>query len=182
MSSDDGWLLTDTKEGKYHLQRYVADSPVTETGGIVFNSLEEAILKFQELNGESPTEYGLSVRLAHTKTNGSSHMIQTERYVRNPFYVDAVQITEENMEAVADWCRGQIRKDSPEEGTGEAKYIHVRVYRPLDDRQTKGYVGDWILYAGTGYKVYTDKAFTSSFEKAQEPEQKNHNVFEEQSS
>ena len=100
-----------------------------------------------------------------------------ERYVRQPFYVDAVQVTSANMEAVAKWCNGDVRTSSKpdrdvqnalEGGTGHTpeRYIKVRVQRPANDRQTQAFVGDWILYAGTGYKVYTDRAFQKSFEKA----------------
>lgn len=102
--------------------------------------------------------------------------IETERYVRMPFYVDAVQITSANMEAVAKWCDADVRtsgkpdrdvQDALEGGVGTTpeRYIKVRVQRPANDRQTQAFVGDWILYAGTGYKVYTDRAFKKSFDK-----------------
>lgn len=88
-------------------------------------------------------------------------MIETTKFARKPFFVDAVQVTAENMEQVAQWCKGDVRT----EGSGEeVKYVKVRVNRPLTDRQTKAYVGDWVLSAGSGYKVYTDKAFAKSFE------------------
>lgn len=97
--------------------------------------------------------------------------VTTVKYVRKPFFVDAVQVTAENMQAVAEWCTGEVRsdfQDSGEPGTADVKYIHVRVHRPANDRQTKAYISNWILYAGTGYKVYTDKAFKSCFEPDQE--------------
>ncbi len=87
-------------------------------------------------------------------------MLDTTKYVRKPFYVDAVQITTENIDEIAQWCEGEVQSDK--DGT---KYVKVRVLRPLNDRQTKAYVGDWVLYAGTGFKVYTTKAFGNSFEK-----------------
>lgn len=103
--------------------------------------------------------------------------LQTERFVRLPFYVDAVQVTSANMDAVAKWCQGDVRssaKGDPdlqtamdpktEKTTVPEKYIKVRVVRPANDRQSMAFVGDWILYAGTGYKVYTDRAFQKSFE------------------
>ena len=83
----------------------------------------------------------------------------TAKYARMPFYVDAVRVTEENIDSVVKWCQGEKREDT------EGLYIKVRVHRPLTDRQTRAYLGDWVLYAGTGYKVYTDKAFEKSFEK-----------------
>lgn len=87
-------------------------------------------------------------------------MLETVKYVRKPFYIDAVQVTAENLADVAKWADGDVRSDE------NAKYIHVRVHRPINDRQSKAYVGDWVLYAGTGFKVYTPKAFAQSFELA----------------
>lgn len=93
--------------------------------------------------------------------------IETTKYARRPFFVDQVQITAENMAAVAEWCQGEVRTETGADGQ-EVAYVHVRVHRPLNERQTKGYVGDHVLYAGTGYKVYTHKAFEASFEKVVE--------------
>ena len=94
--------------------------------------------------------------------------IQTKKFARKPFYVDAVQVTLDNMEEVASWCRGDVRKAENSEGDKTlVPYIKVRVHRPLTERQTQAFAGDWILYAGTGYKVYTQKAFEKSFEVAQ---------------
>ncbi len=94
-------------------------------------------------------------------------MIETVEYARKPFYVDAVQVTAENMHDVAKWCEGQVQTSHKNEGHNEQQYVKVRVHRPLNERQTKAYVGDWVLYAGTGYKVYTTKAFQHSFERAE---------------
>lgn len=88
--------------------------------------------------------------------------LQTERYARKPFYVDAVQVTKENLDLVAEWCHGDVQKNS------FGQFVKVRVHRPLNDRQTQAFPGDWVLYAGTGFKVYTDKAFEKSFEPAPE--------------
>lgn len=86
-------------------------------------------------------------------------MIETNKFARKPFYVDAVQVTAENIEQVAAWCSGDVRTEE-----NNSKYIKVRVARPMNERQTKAYIGDWVLYAGTGYKVYTNKAFVANFD------------------
>jgi hypothetical protein len=85
--------------------------------------------------------------------------MKTHKFARKPFYVDAVRVSEDNIEEVSGWCQGEIQTDA------DGKHIKVRVHRPLTDRQTKAYIGDWVLYAGTGFKVYTPKAFDKSFEK-----------------
>jgi hypothetical protein len=88
-------------------------------------------------------------------------------YIRKPFTVKAVEVTAENMEEVAKWCRGTIRTEpSSENGQGEGqKYIKVEVKRAISERQTRAMVGDMVLRAGSGFKVYTPKAFAQSFDR-----------------
>ena len=85
-------------------------------------------------------------------------MLETKQYIRKPFHIDAVQVDSNNIQEVAKWVDSEVRSDE------SGQYVKVRVHRPLNDRQTKAYIGDWVLYAGTGYKVYTAKAFVQSFE------------------
>lgn len=89
--------------------------------------------------------------------------VVTELYVRKPFEVEAVQVTEENLTDVADWCDGDIRHTAD-----KVPFVKVQVARPLTTRQTRAFVGDWILYAGRGFKVYTAKAFEGAFVKKEE--------------
>ncbi len=100
--------------------------------------------------------------------------IATEKYIRKPLYVDAVLVTEENFAEIAEWCQGEVRTsngDDPVSDPGinpSATYIRVRVHNPKNTRQTKAFVGDWILYTERGYKVYTQKAFRASFDPCEE--------------
>jgi hypothetical protein len=86
--------------------------------------------------------------------------IVTETYTRKPFEIDAVRITNENMEDVAEWCGGVIQ----ETDSGK-RYIKVDVIRPLNDKQTRGFAGDWALKVKTSFKLYTHKAFMHCFDK-----------------
>ena len=96
-------------------------------------------------------------------------MIKPEKYARKPFIVDAVPVTAENIHEVAKWCLGEVRENRLNGDDAEkALYVKVRVLRPLNERQTKAFIGDWILHAGTGFKVYTGKAFESTFDRALE--------------
>lgn len=101
--------------------------------------------------------------------------VTTQKFVRKPLYVDAVQVTVENLADISDWCQGEVRNynDSPldpesAKNVALERYIHVRVHNPKNQRQTKAFVGDWILYTERGYKVYTQKAFRNSFDKVEE--------------
>lgn len=84
--------------------------------------------------------------------------IQTARFARKPFEVEAVQVTAENFKDVAEWCGGEIKTFPNEE------FIKIKVARVLNERQTKAFIGDWVLKAGQGFKVYTNKAFLKSFD------------------
>jgi hypothetical protein len=98
------------------------------------------------------------------------HTSVTKKYVRKPLYVDAVQVTEENFPDIARWCFGEIGNidespvDMSQPVQPNRQYIHVRVHNPKNARQTKAFVGDWILYTERGYKVYTTKAFQANFD------------------
>lgn len=87
--------------------------------------------------------------------------------VRNPFYVLAVQVTGENMELVRDWCSGTIytvpEKEVAFPNEKPRRFIKVKVEAAKSERQTKAYVGDWVLKAGEGFKVYTNKAYMGGF-------------------
>jgi hypothetical protein len=106
-------------------------------------------------------------RTTDKDTKPVSENLDVVQFVRKSFPVDAVRVTEENLEEVARWCDGELRNaedaDRPVGAVGD-QYIKVRVHNPLTERQTKAFVGDWVLYAGKGYKVYTDKAFRKSFD------------------
>lgn len=85
--------------------------------------------------------------------------MKTLKYIRKPFVVEAVQLSEENFDDVLAWCDGSREFDSKNQ-----KHIRVRVRHPLNARQTRAYPGDWVLKAGEGFKIYNAPAFEKSFE------------------
>jgi hypothetical protein len=96
--------------------------------------------------------------------------INAQKYIRKPLYVDAVRVTSANFDELATWCQGEVLRD--EDGSGK-KYIKVRVHNPINPRQMKAFVGDWLLYTERGYKVYTNKAFHLAFDKVTVGESQN---------
>lgn len=86
--------------------------------------------------------------------------LNIQEFERLPFTVEAVEVTAANMSQVAKWCGGEIKSEGKR---GTKKFILIDVKRALNDRQKQAYVGDWVLRAGSGYKVYTPKAFQTSF-------------------
>lgn len=96
-----------------------------------------------------------------------------ENYTRRPFPVEVVEVTEENLAEAARWCGGEIHtstKTVRDDNNVEIEkikvpYIKVDVYKPLNLRHTKAFVGDRILKSDSGFKVYNAKAFAGGFEK-----------------
>ena len=84
-------------------------------------------------------------------------------YQRKTFIVEAVQVTADNLREAAQWCEGGLH--IPADGPA---FVKVRVHRPLSERQTRAFVGDWILKTKNSFKVYPEKAFKSSFEEVGE--------------
>lgn len=104
--------------------------------------------------------------------------VETVQYVRKPLFVEAVQVTVDNFMNVADWCQALIGQKGGVAGTETRPasgfevdptkhYIRIRVHNPQSKKQTMAFVGDWILYTEQGYKIYTDRAFTTNFDVVQ---------------
>ena len=85
-----------------------------------------------------------------------------KHYTHVPMHVHAVQVTAENIAEVAAWCEGVINSSSE-------TYIKVATIKPLRDRQTQAFIGDWVIKTGFGFKVYKNKAFGFSFVESPEP-------------
>lgn len=85
--------------------------------------------------------------------------MEIQKFVRRPFAVRGVQVTEENMEEVASWCGGKIQYDPLDAPI----YIEVNVKHALNDRQRQAYVGDYVLSTKKGFKVYLERAFHTNF-------------------
>lgn len=87
-------------------------------------------------------------------------MDEPVRFVRRPFFVMAFLITKDNMDKVAEWCDGEILKSD----SGVHRFIKVtKVLNPQNERQTKAYIGDYVLKSGEHFKVYTTASFNRSF-------------------
>lgn len=86
--------------------------------------------------------------------------MKTHKFARKPFYIDAVRVSEANISEIAEWCGGDVHC-----GEDAEQFVKVKVHRPLTERQTQAFIGDWVLFSGNGFKVYTSKAFDKSFEK-----------------
>lgn len=87
--------------------------------------------------------------------------MEIKLYNRKVFTVEAVRVTDENMSEVAKWAKGVIEVERTDNGS--KKFIRINVHRPINDKQSKAFIGDWVLRTKNGFKVYINKAFVNSF-------------------
>lgn len=87
--------------------------------------------------------------------------MEIKLYNRKVFTVEAVRVTDENMAEVAKWAKGVIEVERTDNGS--KKFIRINVHRPINDKQSKAFIGDWVLRTKNGFKVYINKAFVNSF-------------------
>lgn len=91
--------------------------------------------------------------------------ITTTQFIKKPLYVEAVRITRDNFSEVVKWCKGQVRTEHANHPQSPGKkYIKIEAHNPINTRQTKAYIGDWILRTERGFKVYSHKNFIESFD------------------
>jgi hypothetical protein len=82
-------------------------------------------------------------------------MDEFSEFIRTPFPVEALQITEENMEEVCKLIGLEIKSK------GNVRYILVdRRIVPLG---TKAYVGSWVTRMGVKLRCYPNHIFTKQF-------------------
>jgi hypothetical protein len=94
--------------------------------------------------------------------------VTTKQFTKKPLHVEAVRITRNNFADVVKWCSGRVRterSDAPQ--NAGKKFIKIEAHNPINIRQTKAFVGDWILKTERGFKVYTHVSFTQSFDERQ---------------
>lgn len=93
-----------------------------------------------------------------------AEIVETQNFIRRPFTVKAIQVTPENIEAVAKWCGGEILESEDKGEQLSRRYIKVKTVNPKDRDQSMAFLGRWVLKSGRQFKVYTDAAFRKNFE------------------
>lgn len=74
--------------------------------------------------------------------------------------VEVFQVSEENFEAVAAWCRGTARARTTANG------LVSRLYVPDKTEMTVAFIGDYVAkYPNGEFKVYKPEAFHEKYEK-----------------
>lgn len=77
-------------------------------------------------------------------------------FVRKSFPIEAIQVTTENMSAVAEWCGGELVQDG--------SHIKLNIKNPQSERLTRAFSGDWVTRSGRNHKIYEDGPFKRTFQ------------------
>jgi hypothetical protein len=97
------------------------------------------------------------------------NLVQT--WTRRSFDVDAVRLTEENLQKVAEWCGGSVLRSLEH---GNRRYVNFISVAYGKTRATKAFAGHWIVKIDQTFKHYRDDPFRKSYmpgSDCREPEQ-----------
>jgi len=92
---------------------------------------------------------------------------QPTEYVRKPFGVKAEEITYENIEAIAEWCKGRVDNETSRIlGAGEVKLPVVKIDGTGEDagRELVARLGYFIVQFGKRFRVYKPAQFRAAFD------------------
>lgn len=79
---------------------------------------------------------------------------------KRPEELHGIQVTAENMEDVAGWCKGWVER------TDYAVWIRVPVPRPKSERMTRAYANDWVVRTRDGMlRIYKNKDLMENFKR-----------------
>lgn len=78
---------------------------------------------------------------------------------RKPFDIKYVQVTEENISDVKEWCGGVVG------GEGSDVFVKVIDKNAINQRQTKAFIGDYMVWSeeSKSYKAFGKKSFHKAF-------------------
>lgn len=82
--------------------------------------------------------------------------MEMNEFIRKPFAVQAIQITEENIAEVADFVEGTLS----EKHDGSP---YILVNRRGVPRDYRAYPGLWMTQRGTNIRFYSEKIFEDQF-------------------
>lgn len=87
--------------------------------------------------------------------------MKATRLFRKPFPAWAHQVTEKNIDTIAEWCQGVVVKNT------DRMFIRVPVMNARNPRQTEAGIGCWVVkakrYNKASFKVYTQRELEKDF-------------------
>jgi len=95
--------------------------------------------------------------------------LDIEIWTRNAFDVEAVKVTEYNMERVAEWTHGELTRTMSHNSRW---YVLVDTARGSRLKQTKVFAGDWVVFAGGQFRHYRHDSIKMVYHKRVDPREK----------
>lgn len=93
--------------------------------------------------------------------------MELHKYDRKPFSVTAVELSFENLNEVAEWCKGEISTESTKI-LGTSTMLPVVTIEGLGEARGKTFVarlGYFIVELNGSFRVYKPKQFKDTFER-----------------
>lgn len=90
--------------------------------------------------------------------------VQVSRFVRKETHVDAIRVTETNLDDLAVMCGGVVKSNTPGLIIGRKPHIEICSSPYGTIVRMKAYIGDWIIRSGTNFEVYTNSQFEALFD------------------
>lgn len=87
--------------------------------------------------------------------------MEFKTFVRRPFQVQAVEITDENMAEIAEMIGGKIKDFESESGETGGRYIQLN--RQIIPNVGKALIGWWVTVLGDNFRCYAPKVFADQF-------------------
>ena len=88
--------------------------------------------------------------------------LDIEIWERNSFEVEAVQVTSQNLGAVALWTEGEVCRQNTHNGRW---YVLVDCVEYNRLRQSKVFVGDWVIKVQNQFKHYRNDSLRLAYHK-----------------
>ncbi|QAY17191.1 hypothetical protein SEA_MADAMATO_73 [Streptomyces phage Madamato] len=91
--------------------------------------------------------------------------LETQEVFRKTFSARSVQVTEENIDAVARWCGGTVQIYRTPDGRQSRIDFAAHGFKGITNVD-RAYVGDWVVFApaDSSFKSYHDKSYRAIFE------------------
>jgi hypothetical protein len=97
----------------------------------------------------------------------SAEMLETEKFDRRPFTVNAIQVTQDNAEAVAKWCGGVLEMIDYKMLGVHAKLPAIKIEGTGTETGKKftAVLGMWIVQRKSSFRTYKHNTFKALFVK-----------------
>lgn len=132
--------------------------------GFVKRVNEEKMMSQVEFIDDDETCWFYNYKLV--KFNPRRGTMETKQYTRKPFPVAAVQVTLQNIEEVAEWCKGTIEQ-VPTKMMGTTTDLPVIRLKGQGENRGKDFVaalGCWVVELKGSFRSYKPAQFEASFE------------------